>query len=604
MILDNLSNKISPFIRKGKRFNVTVVRYTNLSNDNKTVQAYPFQQFNNTNIKNGQNIHNSLSTQNNSYNNNDYTFNSSLNQDNINENENVFNLSSNQSKEYNKNVKYESKILEERRRRSLSSIDITNKNKKNINIRKRAKSNVLSQININRDSIPNYKIYDKIENYDDVTSKVYLINNKGEVPTTKNTGISETALIAIKYKMNKQLEKEKENVAKLTEDNSVLQKRIKSLEKKLMETVRNNAANAYSLSLPQINELKQKNKKLKENIERQEIMMKMFKRRTLKESKENARTIKDLEKLQELSTRKIDNLVSEIDSLKKDKNHMENIIERYKSKFSSKNRLKTSLNNYSREKSFHKDSETEIQLPPIDNAESNTIFKTQSSNKLSKIPKFTKNSTDILINKSISTVKEKKSNGNLTSFNSNLPLIKNKSNVQNDRKIKDRSIYENKRKKNKVNQNDMKNKEFNLYEKPESSKGKVDELKNSFESIKEDNSIKNINGEARNTIMNNTINNGIKKNLKYNSLEKLKSNFTKNIEKNKKKALSSSEANKEKILAKSLERLDKDMKKLENIKNVDNKPIKPLGNKINDSNYNIEVVKSQIEYQVYIKGKK
>jgi len=53
------------------------------------------------------------------------------------------------------------------------------------------------------------------------------------------------------------------------------------------EVSKNGTAKAYALSLPQINDLKQRNKTLKENIEKQELIMKMFKRRTLNESKVN-----------------------------------------------------------------------------------------------------------------------------------------------------------------------------------------------------------------------------------------------------------------------------------------------------------------------------
>jgi len=71
-----------------------------------------------------------------------------------------------------------------------------------------------------------------MERYDNVTSKVYSLNDKYKVSLNKNEGVSKEALINIKYKMNQQLVKEKDKNSKLTENNNKLQNRIKELERK------------------------------------------------------------------------------------------------------------------------------------------------------------------------------------------------------------------------------------------------------------------------------------------------------------------------------------------------------------------------------------
>jgi len=76
------------------------------------------------------------------------------------------------------------------------------------------------------------KIYNKMEHYDNVTSKVYALNDKYKVQLNKNEGISKEALINIKYKMNQQIVKEKDKNSKLIEDNNKLQNKIKELERK------------------------------------------------------------------------------------------------------------------------------------------------------------------------------------------------------------------------------------------------------------------------------------------------------------------------------------------------------------------------------------
>jgi len=79
------------------------------------------------------------------------------------------------------------------------------------------------------------KIYSKMEKYDNIASKVYSINDRYKVSSpNKNDRISKETLINVKYKMNQQLEKEKVKISKLTEDNSKLQNRIKSLERKCL----------------------------------------------------------------------------------------------------------------------------------------------------------------------------------------------------------------------------------------------------------------------------------------------------------------------------------------------------------------------------------
>jgi len=71
-----------------------------------------------------------------------------------------------------------------------------------------------------------------MENYN-VSSRVYDINDKYKsFQPIKNEGISKEALINIKYKMNQQLEKEKEKTSSLEKDNAKLQDMIKLLKKK------------------------------------------------------------------------------------------------------------------------------------------------------------------------------------------------------------------------------------------------------------------------------------------------------------------------------------------------------------------------------------
>jgi len=154
---------------------------------------------------------------------------------------------------------------------------------------------------------------------------------------------------------------------------------IKLLKKKIKEVSKNGTAKAYALSLPQINDLKQRNKTLKENIEKQELIMKMFKRRTLNESKKNTRTIKDLEKSQEISTKKINSLVNEIEVLKNEKNHLQNIIDRYKSKLLTKTKRTKSANNNLKEIALTK------------RVNNGNEVKSRSLNTVSKIPKYVGN---------------------------------------------------------------------------------------------------------------------------------------------------------------------------------------------------------------------
>ncbi|OUM56127.1 hypothetical protein PIROE2DRAFT_19413 [Piromyces sp. E2] len=242
-----------------KKFSVTV-SYTNLpNNDNATgiiSQIYPFRHFNNFQIINNSNISNSSSYQN-------------QNDSNSESNKNVDNKDN------------KSQLPDRRRGRSMSSMGAEEQNREKTVVRRRVKSQLPLRYRIDGDSNPNNKVQ-----YDNVTSKVYSVNNKYKAQSpNKSDKVSKETLINIKYKMNQQLDKEKEKFSKLTEDNNKLQNKIKSLERKLRETNKNNIARAYALSLPQINDLKQKNKKLLENIEKQEVMMKMYKQRTLRESK-------------------------------------------------------------------------------------------------------------------------------------------------------------------------------------------------------------------------------------------------------------------------------------------------------------------------------
>jgi len=85
------------------------------------------------------------------------------------------------------------------------------------------------------------------------------------------------------------------------------------------------------------------------------------------------------------------------------------------------------------------------------------------------------------------------------------------------------------------------------------------------------------------------------RNLRYNSLEKLKSDFSKNIDKKKKKVTSQTE-NFEKSLINQNEDIDKENRIIKN--NNNNKKTKEK-----NYNFNLEAAKSQIEYQVYIQNK-
>ncbi|ORX85676.1 hypothetical protein BCR32DRAFT_265521, partial [Anaeromyces robustus] len=362
MHLENINNKITPFVRKGKRFTV-IISYTSLPNINNTSKLHS-----NSNVFPIQNCNFQLSKDPKNKNLKDIQV---LNNDR--ECSNLYN-----------------KIDGKRRGRSLSSQGILDKNREKTVIRRRAKSQIPTEYNKNdRDINHHIKIFNKMEHYDNITSRVYNMNEKYRPNIqNKNDSISKEALINIKYKMNQQLEKEKEKSTKLKEDNNKLQDKIKYLEKRIKEMNKKSIIDGYTLSLPQINDLKQKNKILTENIEKQKIMMKMYRRRTLLESKKNSRTIKDLEKSQELSTRKINNLVNENENLKNEKNHLENIIDRYKSKSTSK--LK-------RSKSYIQKSN---KLKEKDN-DSDSLIKSKVINSVSKIPKYVRNSNYNLSKKKI-----------------------------------------------------------------------------------------------------------------------------------------------------------------------------------------------------------
>ncbi|KAL6617649.1 hypothetical protein LY90DRAFT_676129 [Neocallimastix californiae] len=254
----NLSNKISPFVRKGKKFTVTVVQYSKLPD---------IEQISDINNKNK-----NLSRKHNTLNKNvSYKFN--------NQNKNITNRYNELNKKFSDELNNNEKRNRVRRGRSLSFQEDSNLDKEKTVIRRRVKSQIQTENNeLIRDHNPNHKIYDKMENYN-VSSRVYDINDKYKsFQPIKNEGISKEALINIKYKMNQQLEKEKEKTSSLEKDNAKLQDMIKLLKKKIKEVSKNGTAKAYALSLPQINDLKQRNKTLKENIEKQELIMKISKR--------------------------------------------------------------------------------------------------------------------------------------------------------------------------------------------------------------------------------------------------------------------------------------------------------------------------------------